>query len=285
VFVTLVCKACKDCRFWSTDKTKFAGYFQALKTKDMERVETLSDRLRAQLDAGASAEELLLTVQMLQSELLHAMATEKETAPRAAVAIQLPDHLPLSPAAAESAAPEAVEEEEKLVFELNVEEEDVEAELEEIRRNAEISNKISSQNRPQIFFDPVEDTPTLIHQRSSEIFAARELHEAIAGPDQGSVNDALRPNKTELSDALKDLPIKDMRKAIGINDRFSFIKELFRGDETMYERSIKTINSFAIYPEAEYWIKRELKLKLGWDDKDPIVRQFDQVVKRRFSAT
>ena len=51
----------------------------------------------------------------------------------------------------------------------------------------------------------------------------------------------------------------------------------------MYERSIKTINGFSIYPEAEFWIKRELKLKLGWNDQSPAVQQFDQLIKRRFS--
>jgi hypothetical protein len=51
----------------------------------------------------------------------------------------------------------------------------------------------------------------------------------------------------------------------------------------MYERSIKTINSFNIYPEAEYWISRELKIKLGWDNELPVVTQFDQLVRRRFS--
>ena len=64
---------------------------------------------------------------------------------------------------------------------------------------------------------------------------------------------------------LQDTPIRDLKKAISINDRHRFIHELFRGDETMYERSIKTINNFNIYAEAEYWIQRELKLKLGWD--------------------
>ncbi len=34
----------------------------------------------------------------------------------------------------------------------------------------------------------------------------------------------------------------------------------------MYERSIKTINAFRILPEAEYWMERELKVKLGWDE-------------------
>ncbi|HMC99953.1 MAG TPA: hypothetical protein VKH37_07365, partial [Ferruginibacter sp.] len=78
-------------------------------------------------------------------------------------------------------------------------------------------------------------------------------------------------------------PIRDLKKAIGVNDRFLFINELFRGDESMYERSIKTINSFSILPEAEYWIQRELKVKNGWDDNDAIVKQFYQLVKRRFS--
>jgi hypothetical protein len=77
--------------------------------------------------------------------------------------------------------------------------------------------------------------------------------------------------------------VKDLKKAIGVNDRFLYIKELFRGDEAMYERSIKTINSFSIWPEAEYWIRRELKTKLGWVDSEPVVMQFDQLVKRRFA--
>ncbi len=82
---------------------------------------------------------------------------------------------------------------------------------------------------------------------------------------------------------LKETPVKDLRKAIGINDRFLFINDLFRGDEAMYERSIKTINSFNIYAEAEYWISRELKIKLGWDNEKESVKHFDQLVKRRFS--
>jgi hypothetical protein len=77
--------------------------------------------------------------------------------------------------------------------------------------------------------------------------------------------------------------IRDLKKAIGINDRFLYINELFRGDENMYERSIKTINGFSILPEAEYWIQRELKVKIGWNQDSETVKQFDQLVKRRFT--
>ena len=81
-----------------------------------------------------------------------------------------------------------------------------------------------------------------------------------------SLNDKLKIDKTELAAVLTESAIKDLKKGIGINDRYVFVNELFRGDEAMYERSIKTINSFHILAEAEYWIERELKVKVGWDD-------------------
>ena len=62
-----------------------------------------------------------------------------------------------------------------------------------------------------------------------------------------------------------------------------FVNELFRGDENMYERCIKTINNFKIYPEAEYWITRELSVKLGWNTESAVTQEFYQLVKRRFS--
>ena len=51
----------------------------------------------------------------------------------------------------------------------------------------------------------------------------------------------------------------------------------------MYERSIKTINSFRMFPEAEYWIERELKVKLGWEEHKAATKHFYQLVRRRFS--
>lgn len=246
----------------------------------MERVETLCNRLLEQISQKASPDALLVTVQMLQSELLHLKATTFQNASDTAVAIDVPVAFEITPKPAD----DEIKEEEKTFEVLQVDEEAIEAELEEIKRIAEARSNMSAQNKPPIVFDPVEDTPTLIHQKEPDK-PKKELHETIGGKQGDSLNEKLKQAKLELSDALQDVPIKDLKKAININDRFLYISELFRGDEVMYERSIKTINSFAIYPEAEYWIKRELKLKLGWDDRTPIVKQFDQLVKRRFSVT
>ena len=88
----------------------------------------------------------------------------------------------------------------------------------------------------------------------------------------------------EVATTLQEAPIRDLKKAIGVNDRFLFVNDLFRGDENMYERSLKTINGFTIYPEAQYWIQRELKVKLSWPDGSETVKLFDQLIKRRFAS-
>jgi hypothetical protein len=98
------------------------------------------------------------------------------------------------------------------------------------------------------------------------------------------LNEKLNEERKELAHLLQEAPIRDLKKAIGLNDRFLFVNDLFRGDENMYERSLKTINAFSIYPEAEYWIQRELKVKLSWPDSSDTVRLFDQLVKRRFAS-
>jgi hypothetical protein len=126
-------------------------------------------------------------------------------------------------------------------------------------------------------FDAVEETPTLMQHQPR-----KEVHELI-GEQVESLNDRLKQEKKEVVHALKDTPIKDLRKGIGINDRFTFVSELFRGDDAMYERSIKTINGFNILSEAEYWINRELKFKLGWNDNKEEVQHFYHLVRRRFA--
>jgi hypothetical protein len=126
--------------------------------------------------------------------------------------------------------------------------------------------------------DPLVEVPTLSHQPSS-----KEINDLV-GSNGVSINDKLKSGSVaELGSVLKASPVRELRKAIGVNDRFVFINELFRGDEPMYERSIKTINNFRIMPEAEYWMERELKIKLGWDDSRDIVQHFYQLVRRRFS--
>lgn len=250
----------------------------------MERVETLLKKLQDQLAQKATPAELLLTTQLLQAELIHLQGNG--TGSFDDISVVVSQSMPVAKEEVKEIAKAEPVEEEKIIEVLQIDEAEVEAELEEIKRNAEALQKISAHNKPHIVFEPEEDIPTLAHQyqpkKEQPKKEAKEVNE-IAAANNASVNDKLKQSKIDLGETLIETPVRDLKKAIGVNDRFLYINELFRGDEVSYERSIKTINGFSILPEAEYWIQRELKVKNGWDDSNSVVKQFYQLVKRRFS--
>ena len=237
----------------------------------MERIETLINKLKEQFDHQADPNVLLGTVQLLQFELTKLKSNGQQSLGTAKVAVMLPVANVMGAAASyEKYAPKPAEQ--TVAREVK--------EINEVKETLLVDDGaisvVQKNGQLDMVFDPMMEIPTLSHQPKEKVV------NDSAGQNE-SLNDKLKQGKTELIEVLKETPVKDLRKAVGINDRFLFINELFRGDENMYERSIKTINSFNIYAEAEYWISRELKLKLGWNNEQPSVQHFDQLVKRRFS--
>lgn len=222
----------------------------------MERIQALINQLKELSDQQAEPQSLMVLVQQLQQELAR-HAQQPRSLGTSKVAVLMPAHVGVPQEMAAKYGPR------------------VEAPV-EVEAVAEPVSSVQDDGRLEMRFDPVLETPTLAQQ-------VQPPRAEVTATDIPSLNDRLRQERTELSEKLKETPIKDLRKAIGVNDRFLFINELFRGDEAMYERSIKTINSFNIYAEAEYWITRELKTKLGWNLDHPAVEQFDHLVRRRFS--
>jgi len=230
----------------------------------MERIQILISKLKEQAEQKASPTQMLVTVQMLQNELYQVQVNGNYTLGTSKVAVMLPKTVNIS-----------IQEESNQKKVANLNDHLLDQEESTISKARVPSKKTDQSN---LLFDPLFEIPTLSHQQG-----VKEINE-LASLQNESLNDRLKQDKTEVVEVLKHEPIKDLRKAIGINDRFVFINDLFRGDEAMYERSIKTINSFHIFPEAEYWINRELIVKLGWDADSEIVRHFYQLVKRRFST-
>jgi len=261
----------------------------------MERIQALIDKLHHQRQQNCNPAQLLFTVQLLHSELLN-LQQKNGTLGTAKVAVTLPVNMNFAEEVIRSVQPEVVEEVKESVQVQMISEPEIEQPVaqpahdpkEYVLRRPVVNEEVIVEEpvskyapQPQQVLNPafssVVDTPTL-----SQYQPKKELHEVIS-EKKVSLNDILKEEKKEVVHKLKETPIKDLRKGIGINDRFTFVSELFRGDDAMYERSIKTINSFHIYSEAEYWINRELKFKLGWDDSKETVTHFYDLVRRRFS--
>ncbi len=226
----------------------------------MERLQELISKLKEQFEQKAPASQLLLTTQLIQSELFRMNQQPASTLGTAKVAVVMPSAMKITVA-------------EKEVIEAPVIQELKEKEI-ELPKIPQASKKPVTDDW---LYSPLSDVPTLAQHQ-----IAKEVNDFI-GNDSISLNDKLKAEIKELASSLKHTPVQDLKKAIGINDRYLFISELFRGDEAMYERSVKTINSFRIFAEAEYWIERELKVKLGWDNNKQITNHFYDTVKRRFA--
>ena len=262
----------------------------------MERLAQLIGKLNEQFEQNADPTQLLVTTQLIESELVRLSTTPRKAYGTSKVAVVMPvNSLVYSAYAPVPVDAEVVEKEEQPVVPRIVEKNGTHSAANGSNGNgagasngahvAAGSSNGSHKEEPVIIpeekngwkFDPYREIPTLSHQES-----VKELNEVMAS-NEFSLNDKLKAEVKEVAHLLNDSPVRDLRRAVGINDRFVFISELFRGDEAMYERSIKTINNFRIFPEAEYWIERELKVKLGWDEGKEITRHFYQLVKRRFS--
>jgi len=248
----------------------------------MERAEVLILKLQEQYRKKEPVNQILMTLQLLQQELLKTSAASAAgSGQKRKVSVVMP-----FPSAKDfSSDKEVFSDGEKILEVLNIDENDIEHELEEIKKAAELKNELTQKYRQpvQSDFDPLEEVPTLSTYSpvmDKPKYAPQTKNStAEAGTE---INDKVKP-KAEISQKLQDVPIRDLRKAIGINDRYLFINELFTGDEAMFERSVKTLNQFSILPEAEFWMQRELKLKLAWNEDSAIVQQFVQLVRRRFS--
>src|SRR5215213_315271 len=101
----------------------------------MERVRTLIEKLQQQIADNASAESLLVTVQMLQSELLQQKGNNASVN-TGKVSVMMPgrsaNHNQFQTSVKQTEGPEP---EEKIIEVLKVDEKEIEEELEEIKRN------------------------------------------------------------------------------------------------------------------------------------------------------
>lgn len=218
----------------------------------MERVQTLINKLQEQFNKKVSTELLLVTTEHLMAELNGSSTTHqvgKVSIVMPYIQTQKHNQTITTVNNLQVVKDEPVE---KVVYELVYEDE----------------------------IEQVDDfIPTLdLQEQKLQI----EINDLI-NDDKKSFNDLLKENKIEVASQLTETPIKDLRKAIGINDKYVFINELFKGNESLYENSIKTINNLSVFPEADQWIKSELITQQQWNTQSDIVKHFNHLVRRRFA--
>jgi hypothetical protein len=83
---------------------------------------------------------------------------------------------------------------------------------------------------------------------------------------------------------LQKHPVSDLKKSIGINEKFSFINELFDGDLNAYNSAIEKLNGSNNFDEAITFLQTELIVKYNWNGESESFLKLRDLVDRRFGA-
>ena len=86
---------------------------------------------------------------------------------------------------------------------------------------------------------------------------------------------------TSLAARLQRKPVADLASAIGINDKFLLLNELFGGSMEKYNKSIRALNNFSTLLGAKTYMS-ELQIEFQWNCESDAYKKLDNLVERRF---
>ena len=153
-----------------------------------------------------------------------------------------------------------------------VEEEEEQEEIEEEEENLESSKVLE-------FEDSVpEEQSSVPEEQDSGIRSYKKVYTIepqTLGDKLESVED------TSLAARLQRKPVADLASAIGINDKFLLLNELFGGSMEKYNKSIRALNNFSTLLGAKTYMS-ELQIEFQWNCESDAYKKLDNLVERRF---
>ncbi|MDP4273325.1 MAG: hypothetical protein Q8907_03485 [Bacteroidota bacterium] len=96
-----------------------------------------------------------------------------------------------------------------------------------------------------------------------------------------SLNDAFakdRPAASNFSSTMQNTPISNLKSAIGVNDKFLFIRELFMGNADLYNQTIDILNNAANFNEAFNYVDS----KFSWKRDNPVTQKLFELLRRKY---
>ena len=147
------------------------------------------------------------------------------------------------------------------------------------RREQEAAKTEAPQTSPELF-----DIFTPISEAGKSVKPENGTGKQFVKTEKKSLNDLLQeqnPEKPSLYSKIQESKIEDLAKAISLNDKFLFIKELFKNQGEDFSKAIKLLNQCSNLEEAFAELEKMKKFYL-WDTVSPAYLTFCDLVRRRF---
>ena len=159
--------------------------------------------------------------------------------------------------------------------------------IEEVTKEEKVEVVVNEEKVEEKVQEKVEETIAEAEPEPAQIREVRELQppkstQVVAGGYPESLNDQLVRGmgvKETLADRLEHNPIPDLKKAITLNQRFQFSRELFKGNNQEYEVAVEKLNSIDRDDAMRHL--DSLKNKYAWNNESSIASDFINLVERR----
>lgn len=135
--------------------------------------------------------------------------------------------------------------------------------------------------RPFVAEKQEEDLPTPLIIKPSTENQPEESEAAFELEEPAVLGDKMRHDDNSLAAKLNKKPVDSLKTAIGINDKFLFVNELFGGSMEKFNKSIDNLNDLKTLNGALIYLN-ELKIELQWNSSNEAYRKLSDLVSRKF---
>lgn len=111
-----------------------------------------------------------------------------------------------------------------------------------------------------------------------ELIVAAEVHKTNAN-HSAPIIETSEKRKNSISEGK---PISSIKKYLGINERYLFANELFKGKMKELLNAVDEIDKQTTFENAQGLIKTKWAVSYQWDDDNANVISFQKIVERRF---
>lgn len=102
--------------------------------------------------------------------------------------------------------------------------------------------------------------------------------------DTVSLNDRFKQETVELADKLKQTHNKDLKDLFELNERFTFINELFEGDSDHFNKTLKDLERCGSLEEATQYLNDHVEARYDWSEKDNYANKFKSAILKNFES-
>lgn len=128
-------------------------------------------------------------------------------------------------------------------------------------------------------FDPASDDTDRRTEGGMPIASAGAVLGEVINPRVQTLADTIAPPRDVASEILHNEPITDLRQAIGLNDKFLLIRDLFGGDGAAFERAIETLNGFDDLDDCMIFIAEHY----AWNPNSDGAKLLMELLERKFA--